>query len=73
MPSRQQPVAASSSRSGLLPHPGLDRAEGMLTCLAPLTHLLRMLIEATLHRHENVLMLPSGGREADPAIRLMVG
>ncbi len=30
-------------------HPGLDRAEGMLDRLAPLTHLLRMLVEPTLH------------------------
>jgi hypothetical protein len=32
----------------------------MLDCLAPLAHLLRMLVEPALHRVENVLMLPSG-------------
>jgi hypothetical protein len=31
-------------------HPGLDSAEGMLDCLAPLAHLLRVLVEPTLHR-----------------------
>ena len=41
-------------------HPGLDRAKGMLDRLAPLAHLFRMLVEPTLHRLENVLMLPSG-------------
>src|SRR4029434_6970398 len=41
-------------------HPGLDRAERMLDRLAPLAHLLRILIEPALHRLENVLMLPSG-------------
>ena len=40
-------------------HPSLDRAEGMLDRLAPLTHLFRMLIEPALHRIYNVLMLPS--------------
>ena len=33
---------------------------GMLDGLAPLAHLLRMLVEPPLHRFENVLMLPSG-------------
>jgi hypothetical protein len=32
----------------------------MLGRLAPLTHLLRMLVEPALHRVEDVLMLPSG-------------
>lgn len=41
-------------------HPGFDRAEGVLDRLAPLAHLLRMLVEPALHRLENVLMLPSG-------------
>src|SRR4029077_5773476 len=41
-------------------HPGLDRAEGMLDRLAPLAHLLRMLVEPALHCLENVLLLPSG-------------
>ena len=45
-------------------HPGLDRAEGMLNRLAPLAHLLRMLVEPALHRLENMLMLPSG----DPSL-----
>ena len=45
-------------------HPGFDRAEGMLDHLAPLAHLLRMLIEPALHCLEDVLMLPSG----DPAL-----
>src|SRR6266436_2368609 len=35
-------------------HPSLDRAEGVLDGLAPLAHLLRMLVEPTLHRLENV-------------------
>src|SRR4029453_15109582 len=39
-------------------HPGLDRAEGMLV-LAPVTHLLRMLVEPALNGFENVLMFPS--------------
>ena len=46
-------------------HPSLDRAEGVLDGLAPLAHLLRMLVEPTLHRLENVFMLPSG----DPSLR----
>jgi hypothetical protein len=41
-------------------HPGLDRAEGMLGRLAPLTHLFRILVEPARHRLEDVLMLPSG-------------
>src|SRR5712664_2821413 len=45
-------------------HPSLDRAEGVLDGLAPLAHLLRMLVEPTLHRLENVFMLPSG----DPSL-----
>ena len=45
-------------------HPGLNRAEGMLDHLAPLAHLLGMLIEPALRRLENVLMLPSG----DPSL-----
>ncbi len=60
MPSRRQPVAQEVGCS----HPGLDRAEGMLDRLAPLAHLLRMLVEPALHRLENVLMLPSG----DPSL-----
>src|ERR1700693_6249584 len=32
----------------------------MLDRLAPLAHLLRMLVEPALHRLENVLVLPSG-------------
>ena len=40
------------------------RAEGMLDRLAPLAHLLRMLVEPALHGLENVLMLPSG----DPSL-----
>src|SRR5450830_880600 len=32
----------------------------MLNRLAPLAHLLRMLVEPALHRLKNVLMLPSG-------------
>jgi hypothetical protein len=43
-------------------HPGFNCAEGMLNCLAPLAHLLRMLIEPAVHRLENVLMLPSDER-----------
>ncbi len=46
------------------PHPGLDGAERVLDRLAPLAHLLRMLVEPALHRFENVLMLPSG----DPSL-----
>jgi hypothetical protein len=45
-------------------HPSLDRAEGMLNRLAPLAHLLRMLVEPVLDGFENVLMLPSG----DPSL-----
>src|SRR5881396_2411084 len=60
MPSRRQPVAQEVGCS----HPGLDRAEGMLDRLAPLAHLLRMLVEPALHRLENVLMLPPG----DPSL-----
>ena len=41
-------------------HPGLDRAEGMLDRLAPLAHLLRMLVEPALYGLENMLMLPTG-------------
>jgi hypothetical protein len=41
-------------------HPGLDRTEGMLDRLAPLAHLLRMLVQPSLHRVENMLMLPPG-------------
>ena len=40
-------------------HPGLDGAERMLNRLTPLAHLLRMFVEPSLHRLENVLMLPS--------------
>src|SRR5207342_3761618 len=40
-------------------HPGLDRAEGMLDRLAPLTHLFGMLVEPALHGFENMLVLPS--------------
>src|SRR5665648_423246 len=36
----------------------------MLDRLAPLAHLLRMLVEPTLHRLENALMFPSG----DPSL-----
>ncbi|MFZ0054956.1 MAG: hypothetical protein WAL09_09115, partial [Pseudolabrys sp.] len=36
----------------------LDRAEGMLDRLTPLTHLLRMLIKPALHSLDNMLMLP---------------
>src|SRR5690348_4542290 len=36
----------------------------MLDRLAPLAHLLRMLVEPALHRLQNVLMLPSG----DPSL-----
>jgi hypothetical protein len=32
----------------------------MLDRLAPLAHLLRMVVEPALHRFENMLMLPSG-------------
>ena len=45
-------------------HPGLDRAERVFDRLAPLPHLLWMLVEAALHRLKNVLMLPSG----DPSL-----
>ncbi len=45
-------------------HPGLDGAEGMLDRLAPLAHLLRMLVEAPLNGFEKVFMLPS----ADPPL-----
>jgi hypothetical protein len=31
----------------------------MFHCLAPLAHLLRMLVEPTLHGFDDVLMLPS--------------
>src|SRR4051795_11837444 len=41
-------------------HPGLDRAEGMLDRLAPLAHLLRMLVEPALYCLKNRLMLPTG-------------
>ncbi len=41
-------------------HPGLDGAEGMLDRLAPLAHLLRMLVESPLNGFEKVFMLPSG-------------
>jgi len=37
----------SSLGSGL-PHPGLDRSEGMLNRLAPLAHLFRMFVEPAL-------------------------
>jgi hypothetical protein len=45
-------------------HPGFDRAERVLDCLAPLAHFLWMLVEPALHRLKNVLMLPSG----DPSL-----
>src|SRR4249920_2425661 len=45
-------------------HPGLDGAKRVLDRLAPLAHLLRMLVEPALHRFENMLVLPSG----DPAL-----
>jgi hypothetical protein len=45
-------------------HPGLDGAERVLDRLTTLAHLLRMFVEPTLHRVENVLMLPSG----DPSL-----
>ena len=45
-------------------HPRLYRPEGMLNRLAPLAHLHRMLVEPTLYRIENGLMLPSG----DPSL-----
>ena len=41
-------------------HPGFDCAERVHDRLASLAHLLRMLVEPTLHGFENVLMLPSG-------------
>src|SRR6266550_1180798 len=41
-------------------HPSLDGAEGMLDRLAPLLHLLRMLVESPLNGFEEVFMLPSG-------------
>jgi hypothetical protein len=41
-------------------HPGLDGAEGMLDRLAPLAHLVWMLVEPALDSLENVLVLPSG-------------
>jgi hypothetical protein len=50
--------AAPSEEVGS-PHPSLDRAEGMLDRLTPLTHFLRMLIKPALHGLENMLMLPS--------------
>ncbi len=45
-------------------HPGFDRAEGMLDRLAPLAHLLGMLVEPALDGLENILMLPT----RDPAL-----
>jgi hypothetical protein len=33
--------------------------KGMLDCLAPLAHLLRMLVEASLDCLENMLVLPT--------------
>ena len=50
-------------------HPGLDPAKRVLDRLAPLTHLIRMLVEPALHRFENVLMFPSGdpSRADDPS------
>ena len=42
----------------------LDGAKRVLDRLAPLAHLLRMLVEPALHRVENMLVLPSG----DPAL-----
>ena len=38
-------------------HAGFDCAERMLDCLAPLAHLLRMLVEPALYGFEYVLML----------------
>ena len=52
---RRQVVSSSGSDA----HPGLDGAEGMLDRFAPLTHLLRMLVEPTLHCLDNMFMLPS--------------
>jgi hypothetical protein len=40
-------------------HPGFDRAEWVLDCLASLTHFFRMLIKPSLHSFENMLMFPS--------------
>ncbi len=37
-------------------HPGLDGSERMFGRLAPLAHLLRMLVEPELYGFENVLM-----------------
>src|SRR5262245_3004371 len=48
-----QPLHQEVCRS----HPRLDRAERMLDGLAPLAHLLRMLVQPALHRFNNVLML----------------
>jgi hypothetical protein len=42
----------------------LDRAEGVLDRLTPLTHRLRVLVETTLHRLDDMLVLPS----RDPAL-----
>jgi hypothetical protein len=44
---------------GARTHARLDRAELMLDCLAPYTHLLRMLVEPALNSLEYMLVLPS--------------
>jgi hypothetical protein len=40
-------------------HPHLQRRERMLSCLAPLAHRLRVLIETLLHGFEHVFLFPS--------------
>jgi len=41
-------------------HPGVDRAEGMLDRLAPLAHLLRMLVEPSAVRPREYAHAPNG-------------
>ena len=45
-------------------HPGLDGPERVLDGFAPLAHLLRMLVEASLDGLEKVFVFPAG----DPAL-----
>jgi hypothetical protein len=41
-------------------HPSLNRAKGVLPCLAPQTHLSWMFVEPALRCLKNVLTIPSG-------------
>jgi hypothetical protein len=55
-------------------HARLDRPEGMLDRLAPLTHGLRVLVKPTLHGFKHMLVLPAGDPRCSPVVQwLLIG